>query len=92
MKQTERKREQNIETFKTQHDCQINHHGSAGSMEGVGVITCFKRSLVRNQLRYTTYIGDGDSSSYASVVEANPYPGIDNIKNECVGHVQKRVG
>ena len=30
--------------------------------------------------------------SYSSVVEANPYPGIDIVKNECVGHVQKRVG
>ena len=83
---------EHYETFKTQHDCQITHHGSAGSMEGAGVIACFKRSLVRNQLRYTTYIGDGDSSSYASVVKANPYPGIDIINNECVCHVQKRVG
>ena len=38
------------ETFKSQHDCQINHHGSAGSMDGAGIITCFKRSEVKNQL------------------------------------------
>ena len=72
-----KKSTEQYETIKSQRDRQINHHGSAGSMEGTGIITCFNRSVLRNQLRYTTYIGDGDSTSYSSVVKANPYPGID---------------
>ena len=45
------------ENKEEQHDCQINHQGSAGSMESAGVISCFKRSIEKNLLRYTTYIG-----------------------------------
>ena len=41
---------------------------------------------------YLTYIGDGDTKSYQNVVNANPYPGYEIVKAECVGHVQKRVG
>ena len=58
-----------VETYKN-HDCGINHEGSAGSLESAGVISCFKRSVEKNRLRYTTYIGD--STSYNSVVKANP--------------------
>ena len=77
------------ETYKN-YDCGIKHEGSAGSMESAGVISCFKCSVEKNRLRYTTYIGD--SSSYNSVVKSNLYPGYDIGKDECVGHVQKRVG
>ena len=58
----------------------------------VRVISCFKRSIVNNLLRYTTYIGDGHSSSYNSLVKADPYPGFEIVKDESVGHIQKRVG
>ena len=43
-------------------------------------------------LRYTQYLGDGDSSSFKKVKEMNPYEDVDIEKLECVGHVQKRVG
>ena len=48
------------------YDCCINHQDSAGS--------CFKLSVEKNRLRYTTYIVNGIG------------------KDECVSHVQKRVG
>ena len=73
------------------HDCPINHKCSAGSMESAGV-RCFQRSINLNNLPYKTYIGDGDSSSYASVVKADPYPGLLIQKGKCIGHIQKRVG
>ena len=60
-------------------------------MESAGVISCFKRSIEKN-LRYTTNIGDGDSGSYNSIVKADPYSGFEIVKDECVGHIQKRVG
>ena len=61
-------------------------------MESVGLIRCFERLTKLNNLRNKTYIGDGDSSSYASVMKADPYPGLLIQKGECIGHIQKRVG
>jgi hypothetical protein len=44
-------------------------------------------------LHYTTYLGDGDSSSYARVVREKPYGEEVHIrKEECCGHVKKRMG
>ena len=76
---------------KLYHDCTINHTGSAGSMEAASVINIFKRSVETKKLRYTTYLGDGDSKSFKDIVESNIYPGHEVGKHECIGHVQKRV-
>ena len=77
---------------KDKHVCNVNHQGSASAMETVGTLDIFKRSIEKRNLRYTTYIGDGDSSAHPSVVEADPYDGEPINKGECIGHVQKRVG
>ena len=79
------------ELWLLEHDCQINHTGSAGSMESAGAIRIFSRSVEQYGLRYVQYLGDGDSASYKSVVNSNPYD-CDIEKLECVGHVQKRTG
>ena len=44
------------------------------------------------KLCFTTYIGDGHTKAYPTVVKAEPYPNKQIVKGECVGHVQKRVG
>ena len=75
--------------------CQINHTGSSGGMETEGAIAMFKRSLEKHRLVYTKFVGDGDSSCYGSVNKAmNEIYGTDYpvSKEECVGHVQKRMG
>ena len=56
-------------------------------------VNIFKRSVEKNNVRHSTYIGDGDTSSYAAVVASKPY-GEDLIpmKDECIVDVQKRVG
>ncbi|GBM03068.1 hypothetical protein AVEN_14574-1 [Araneus ventricosus] len=53
----------------------------------------FRRSVVERSVRYLSYIGDGDSSTFKDVCEDKPY-GINTTieKVECVGHVQKRLG
>jgi hypothetical protein len=79
----------------TDHEpkCLLNHDGSPQSMEAVGAVTLFGRSMEKNQLRYNPYVGDGDSKSYIKVVRSKPYGHDYNIyKQECVGHVQKRMG
>ena len=37
--------------FLKEHDCPINHKGSAGSMEASGIVKCFQRSVKVNNLR-----------------------------------------
>ena len=60
-------------------------------MESNGILECFDSSIEKRQLRYLTYIGDGDTKSHQNVV-ADPYPGYSMKKAECVGHVKNRVG
>lgn len=78
--------------WKLNHDCQANHEGSSGSMEAAGAIIMFARSVSKNNLMYTEYIGDGDTSSFTKVQESKPYNDTEITKLECVGHVQKRCG
>ena len=60
-------------------------------METSGLKECFMTSVETNKLRYTNYIGDGDSKSYNDIFQADPYEGIGVNKIECIGHIQKRV-
>lgn len=62
-------------------------------METIGAVRIFELSLATRGLKYKDMLGDGDSSTYSTLVECNPY-GDDCIPNklECIGHVQKRVG
>lgn len=80
------------DNWKEEHVCSINHIGSAGSMEVVGMKRMFSRSVRLYGLRYTFFIGDGDTKSFNEICKSNPYPGHSITKGECVGHVQKRVG
>ena len=52
----------------------------------------FQRSESRYGVRYTTFIGDGDSASHSTIPAKKPYgPDVVIEKKECVGHVQKRA-
>ena len=75
--------------------CFINHVGSSDSMETEGAITIFLRSIKTRNLKYTTFVGDGDSGCYGAVSKKCHEKYGDNytvVKEECVGHVQKRMG
>lgn len=62
-------------------------------METDGILKIFERSECERGVRYSKFLGDGDSSSYPTVRQAMPY-GDDIVveKLECIGHIQKRVG
>lgn len=81
------------ESWKNEHECNINHTGSSGAMEAAGALEIFNSSVAKFSLRYAHFIGDGDSSSFRTVALSKPY-GDDFIpeKWECLGHVQKRLG
>ena len=57
---------------------------------GILVHPCFQCSIDNHQLQYVQYLGDRDNKSCMSV--KSTYPDIENEKQECVGHYQKRVG
>ena len=65
------------EKWKASQKCHINHFCSSGSMESAGTIAIFSRSIPQYNLRFTGYIGDGDSNSYPSVVAASPYGDVE---------------
>jgi hypothetical protein len=81
-----------FECWKATHNCQVNHFGSAGSMEAAGAQEIFHSSIQKYNLRYTKYLGDGDSSSFCNVVKSKPYGDCVIEKLECIGHYQKRLG
>ena len=73
--------------------CSINYEGSSQNMETEGASILFGRSLAKYKLRYNPFIGDGDSKAYKRVVRDKPYGDDFHIeKEECVGHIQKRMG
>ena len=74
--------------------CDINHSGSSSSMETEAAIEMFLRSIDKHELMYSTFVGDGDSDCFGSVKEACEKFSHEYIvvKEECIGHVQKRLG
>ena len=49
--------------------------------------------LIVFNFRYNPFIGDGDSKAYRRVEQEKPYGEDFTVrKEECVGHVQKRMG
>lgn len=75
-----------------QEQCTKNHFGSAGKMEVDAILEMFHRSEEKYQVKYTTYIGDGDSKTFKAILDTQPYNDIIVKKKECVGHVEKRMG
>jgi len=44
-------------------------------------------------VRYENYIGDGNSKTFKAILDVNPYgDDFKVVKNECIGHVEKRMG
>ncbi|GFV60900.1 uncharacterized protein TNCV_925141 [Trichonephila clavipes] len=59
-------------------------------MEAVGAFRIFESSLIKRDLQYTEYYGDGDSKGFLQVKDI--YGESSVTKLECIGHIQKRVG
>lgn len=85
------------EWYKTVHagKCQSNFSGLSGAMEREAAVRMWNRSEDKGY-RYVTFLSDGDSSSYTSVCNINngngPYANHSVVKEECINHVQKRMG
>ncbi|GFY05608.1 uncharacterized protein TNCV_4402751 [Trichonephila clavipes] len=64
--------------------------GSSENMEAVGAFRIFERSLIKRDLQYTEYYGDGESKGFLQVKDI--YGESSVTKLECIEHMQKRVG
>ena len=61
-------------------------------MEVAGAVEMFKRSIPFHKLRYSGYIGDGDTKANQCVIDAAHCGDHEIVKLEYIGHVQKRLG
>ena len=74
---------------------EFDHVGSSDSIESSGSCEIFLRSIERCSLKYTKFVGDGDTGCFAKVrdkcssIFGNTYV---VVKEECVGHIQNRMG
>ena len=72
-------------------NCNRNYTGSSQAMEPEAAERIWDRSLERNRLVYSVFIGDGDSKAFQHVTSLNPYPLVKVRKEECLTHVAKRL-
>ncbi|GFY14288.1 hypothetical protein TNCV_3614761 [Trichonephila clavipes] len=54
-------------------DVILGNEERAGMMETVERFGIFQRSLSHRSVRYTSYIGDGESKTFSSITASNPY-------------------
>ena len=57
------------------------------------VLWCWSEE--ENKLRYMVFVGDGDGSSFGRIAKLKPYgdgPEAAVVKEDCLGHIQKRMG
>ncbi|CAN8008310.1 unnamed protein product, partial [Ixodes pacificus] len=80
------------QAWKDGHICQKTTDKKAGDMEVEAGLILFQRSWQRHNLRYTTVLSDGDSRTFLALQEAQVYGYIAVNKEDCVNHVQKRMG
>ena len=83
------------QAWKAKHDehCTLNHVGPSKAMEAEIAKVLWTRSQDEHSVRYTTFVGDGDGSASGRVRAAKPYGESTVIeKEDCIGHVQKRMG
>ncbi|XP_064119169.1 uncharacterized protein LOC135224248 [Macrobrachium nipponense] len=87
---------EDFNVWRTLHDedCNINYEGTSEGMETEGAIRMFSR-LQDLGFHYATFVGDGDSSAYNSVLAMNggngPYENLKVAKIECINHIKKRM-
>lgn len=74
-------------------NCVKNFDGASGAMAVEGAVKIFKRSLEERDVKYSTYLGDGDSRGFQQVVNEKPYGEHFKVEKwSCLGHIQKRMG
>ncbi|CAF1617346.1 unnamed protein product [Rotaria magnacalcarata] len=76
-------------TFQSNHECQLNFSGASGTMEKEMVYEVFCQSLLKYNVRYVSYIGDGDAKVHSYLTSHPPYPATRESKTD-LDHLYKR--
>ena len=53
--------------------CVLNHTENSGLMESAAAVIIFERSEQKSKLRFTSMLGDGDTTTITKVNDAKPY-------------------
>ena len=94
----EKYKDKTDDEYKTWHKghqpvCNKNTELSSNTMEEQGAKEMWSRSISKNKMRYTTFVGDGDRKAFKTVGDLQPYgKEIEITKADCIGHVQTRMG
>ena len=72
-----------------EHECFKNWTGSSSSMESDIILEGFSKAEEQHGLRYTSFIGDGDSSVHSTLRENIKVWGHAITKLECANHAVK---
>ncbi len=51
----------------------------------------FSRSISKHNLRYISYIADGDTKNDINIAESKPYGDYHIIRHQCINHFSKRM-
>ena len=65
-----------------EHECYKNWDGSSSAMETDIIVEGFKKCIEQHSVKYTKFIGDGDSSVYSTLISSVPW-GYAIEKLEC---------
>ncbi|KAH9383308.1 hypothetical protein HPB48_024428 [Haemaphysalis longicornis] len=84
--------EDSYQEWRKNHQCQKNTNVGAGRMEVEAALELFRRSLSKSDLRYTTIVCNGDCRTYLTLCADETYGFMRLTKEDCVNHVQKRMG
>ena len=76
---------------KHQDACKKNHDSSSNAMERRSKDHLAEIYNTTGPLRYTVFLGDGDSLAYDAVCSLNVYGDVSVKKEECIKHVAKRL-
>ena len=72
-----------------QHLCYKNWESSSSAMETSAILEGFQEAEKVHGIRYTRFIGDGDSSVYTTLLQEVPVYGRSIKKMECANHACK---
>jgi len=72
-----------------EHDCFKNWDGASSSLECDIIVEGFRKSEEQHGLRYTTFIGDGDSAVFSTLKKEIKSYGFAITKEECANHAVK---
>ncbi|KAE8746038.1 hypothetical protein FOCC_FOCC007296, partial [Frankliniella occidentalis] len=72
----------------SEHMCFVNHNGSASKMEQDAIVDGFRHAYEEYGLMFRYFVGDGDSSTMASIRDRVPY-GHHVVKIECANHATR---